>query len=83
MPEVKRPALRFPAQIATAEIITRAAGRVVDESQSGIAITVEAQLPLIIGQVVEIDYGGAAMKAIVRRVEDCPNGARTVGCQWQ
>ncbi len=83
MAETKRPAMRFPAQVERAEIIARTTGRVVDESQSGIAIAVIGPLALTIGQVVEIDYDGAAMKAIVRRTEQHADGSWVVGFQWQ
>lgn len=83
MSDAKRPAIRFPAQIDSAEIVARAKGRVLDESQSGIAIVVDAHFRLVVGQQVEIDYAGAAMKAIVRRVEEHADASRTIGFQWQ
>lgn len=83
MSDLPRRSVRFPAQVETVAIIARLKARVVDESQSGLALAVVGPLALSVGQVVEIDYDGSLMKAIVRRIAEQVDGSHVVGMQWK
>jgi hypothetical protein len=75
--------IRFPAQVDTVEIISRTPARVVDESLSGIALVLDQSLAAVIGDEVNIDYGGGAMPAIIRRVNEQDDGSWLIGLQWK
>jgi hypothetical protein len=75
--------MRFPAQVETAEILSKTTARVLDESLSGISLEVDGPVSLTIGDQVDIDYSGAAMPAIVRRLSKQDDGATLIGFQWK
>jgi hypothetical protein len=83
MTEMTRRARRFPAQVESVTVVARIAARVLDESQSGIALSVADPSSLAVGQEVDVVYAGAAMPAVVRRVHDQADGACVVGLQWK
>lgn len=75
--------MRFPAQVETAEILSKTTARVLDESLSGISLEVDGPISLTIGDQVDIEYSGAAMPAIVRRVSEQDDGSMLIGFQWK
>lgn len=75
--------MRFPAQVETAGILSRTTARVLDESLSGISLEIDGPTSLTVGDQVDIEYSGAAMPAIVRRITEQDDGSSLIGFQWK
>lgn len=76
--------MRFPAQVEHVRVVGICdAARVVNESHSGIAILVADAAPFVDGATVDIDYNGAPMPAVVRRIQPRDGGDWLVGLEWQ
>ncbi len=75
--------MRFPALVETVRINSTTDGRVLDESFSGTALTVEGPVDVIVGEQVDIEYNGADMPAFVRRISEQADGSWVIGCQWK
>jgi hypothetical protein len=80
---------RFPADRPT--VVLRLAegrefeARVRDESFGGIAVLLPAPAGAAVfapGLTVDVVYGGPPMKALVKRIQELPEGKLLVGLEW-
>jgi hypothetical protein len=80
----RRRAMRFPAQAARVRIIGICDSvEVLNESHTGIAVAVHNATPFALDQFVSVDYEGAPLSAVVRRIARLENGAHVIGLEWQ
>ena len=79
----RRNSIRFPAQVETVALWSRTTAGVIDESFSGIALVVDAKVEVCVGQEVSVEYDGAAMPAVVCRVDEHVDGGHVVGLAWK
>jgi sRNA-binding protein len=56
--------------------------KVTKESFSGIAVAVDAT-EFLVGDAIEVDYGGATMPAVVLHVDESADGVQLIGLRWQ
>ena len=78
----RRQSVRFPAQVETVALCFSTAAQVINESHKGIALVVDSKTKVHVGQEVSIQYDGAPMPAIVRRVDERIDGDFVVGLDW-
>ncbi len=79
----RRQSTRFPAQVESVDLCCRASADVVDESHNGIAVVVDEEFTVSVGQEVSIEYEGAPMDAVVRRVSEPEDGECFIGLEWK
>ncbi len=79
----RRQSIRFPAQVETVQLCFCATAHVIDESWGGIGVVVDAKTKVRVGQQLSIEYNGAAMPAIVRKIDERIDGSSFVGLEWK
>jgi hypothetical protein len=80
----RRRAMRFPAQVASVRVLGICdAALILNESHTGIAIVVDNATPFVLDQCVSVDYEGAPLPAVVRRIAPQENGAHLIGLEWR
>ena len=85
----RRRAMRFPSDVEDSSITIwlsseqKIAGILVNESRRGIAVIVTDGSRLKDGQEVYVNYYGAPMPAVIRRVQWDDDGTCRVGIEWR
>ena len=74
---------RFLDDVQEVEVNLTFNAKVVDESRSGIAISMKENLCLEIGQEISLIYSGAPMPAVVKNLQQDPDGNWQIGLEWK